>query len=139
MSRSRRDLLRYAATVALGLAVDLALARAALALGVPIALAAVLGVAGGAAFNYAMLAGWVFPGAGADGAIPRPLRYLGALAATMAVRALGVSVLSAVLPGPTPPLVILGAAVGISFALNFLLSKHWVFRRGETAISPSGD
>ena len=60
-----------------------------------------------------------------------PLRYLGALTVTMLVRAATVRALELVLPDTVPPLVILTAAVGVSFVASFLLAKYWVVRQAE--------
>ncbi|RLK07367.1 GtrA family protein [Ruegeria conchae] len=139
MSRKRHEFLRYGATVALGLIVDLAAARSVLAIGVPIELAAVIGVAFGAIFNFVVLDLWAFAGQKAIGSGSRRLRYLGALGVTMAVRAAAVWVLAALLPAQTAPMVILCLAVGVSFTANFLLSKHWVFQRDDQPQSTSGE
>ncbi len=139
MSRRRHDFLRYGATVALGLVVDLTAARSALAFGVPLELSAIIGVACGALFNFIVLDLWAFAGQKAKGAGSRQLRYLGALVITMAVRAAAVWSLAAILPAQTAPMIILCLAVGVSFTINFLLSKHWVFQRSDRPQSTSGE
>lgn len=139
MSHNRREFVRYGVTVALGLVVDLAAARGAVSLGAPLELAAALGVACGAAFNYVLLELWAFSGPKTVAATARPLHYLGALGVTMGVRAAAVWVLEAALPADTRAMLILGAAVVVSFAANFLLSKHWVFRRSDIPLATSGE
>ncbi len=126
-SQPRREFLRYSAAVGFGLIADLAAARTALALGVQIELAAVIGVAIGAAFSYVLLEFWAFPGSKTGTAVARPVRYLGVLCITMAVRAGTVWIVGSATPDQTPPMIILGAAVAVSFSVNFLLSKNWVF------------
>ena len=139
MSRNRHEFLRYGATVVLGLVVDLAAARSALAIGTPLELAAVIGVACGAVFNFIVLDLWAFAGQKSKGAGSRRLSYLGVIGITMAVRAVIVWILAALLPIQTAPMVILTLAVGVSFTVNFLLSKHWVFQRNDQPQSTSGE
>lgn len=139
MTQTRREVLRYGATVALGLVLDLAVALGAVAFGAPLKLSAVLGVACGAAFNYVLLEVWAFSGPKSGVAAARPLRYFGALGVTMAVRAGAVWAFQAALPPGTGAMPILGAAVAVSFAANFLILKYWVFRRSGPPIPTSGE
>ena len=139
MTQNRSELLRYGAVILLGLAVDLSAARALFALGLPLEASAAAGVACGAALNYLLLEYWAFRGPKAGHAAARPLRYLGALGATMAVRAGAVWALEAAAPPWVPPLAILGGGVGVSFFANFLLSKYWVFRRDDAPGPAAGD
>jgi dolichol-phosphate mannosyltransferase len=139
MTQTRRELLRYGATVTLGLVVDLAVARGAVAFGAPLEAAAALGVACGAAFNYALFELWAFRGPKRGVAIMRTARYLGALGVSMAVRAAAVWALDGVLPDATPPLLILGGGVAVSFTINFLLAKFWVFRSQDPTARKLGD
>lgn len=133
MSRPPREALRYGVIVTLGLAVDLATARALAGAGLPLEAAAAIGVGAGAVVNYLLLERYAFRGPKTGSAMTRPLRYLGALAITMLIRSGAVWALEAALPAGTAPLVILGGGVGVSFAANFALSKYWVFRRAEGA------
>ncbi|WP_052265373.1 GtrA family protein [Ruegeria sp. ANG-R] len=136
MSQPRREFLRYGITIALGLAVDLTAARTAVAFGLQLELAAIIGVAAGAVFNYILLELWAFAGPKNVTAVARPLRYLGALGITMAVRAGTVWILEEALRFQSRPLLILIAAAAVSFVVNFLLSKNWVFSRHD---KPSED
>ena len=138
MTPKQREILRYGVTVALGLIVDLGTATVAVRLGAPLELAAVTGVACGAVFNYVLFEVWTFRGPKIVSAAARPIRYLGALGVTMAVRASAVWVLESLLAASMPPLLILSGAVAVSFAANFVLSKWWVFRNSRTPVNPSG-
>lgn len=138
MSQGRGEPWRYGVTVVLGLVVDLASARGAVACGAPVEWAAVLGVACGAAFNYVLLERWVFQGARQDAATTRPLRYLTVVMATMALRAGAVWMLQAVLPAATPVLAVLAGGAAMSFVAQFLLSKYWVFRTTHGCLDDPG-
>ena len=131
MSSTRLEILRYGATMVLGLLVDIATAfLAATVFGISLTVASALGVAAGAVFNFIVLKLWAFGDARPGRAAP--LRYLAAVAATMAVRSGTVWMLDLALPVATPPLVILCSAIAVSFFVNFLLSKYWVFHHNMT-------
>ena len=139
MTARQPEFLRYGVTIVLGLAVDLGVASAMVAMGAQVELAAVIGVLCGAVFNYFILEHWAFQGEKAGSALARPLRFAGALLVTMAVRGATVWGLDAALPVGTPPIVILGGGVAVSFILNFILSRYWVFRRAEARSMTLGE
>lgn len=120
-------LVRFGIVAVGGLGVDLAtgwsLSRFG---GLPLTLAAFFGFCGGAAFNYLLHERWTF-GSGAVSA-RRGSLYALTLLATLACRLGAVAVLQrTVLPAPGDRLPILVLATGLSFAVNYLLSRFLVF------------
>ena len=128
MPQPRLEFLRYVITISFGLGADLTIARIAFAFGAHLEVAASIGFAVGALFNYVVLNIWAFAGPKIDLSSTRIPRYLVALVASMAVRASAVWILYLAAPESTPPMVILCTAVIASFVVNFTLSKYWVFR-----------
>lgn len=119
---------RFLAVALIGLAVDIAVAwSASYYLGLPLWLAAAVGFVIAAALNYALHQLWTFrlgmqrPTAG------RVLRYAIALCATLVTRIATVAALAGIF-GDTYALPVLIAGAGVSFTVNYLLSKHFVFR-----------
>jgi putative flippase GtrA len=128
---------RFLAVAVAGLILDLAVAwSAARYLGLPLWLAAALGFAVAAAMNYALHELWTFRTGARRLSAGRALRYGAALAATLAARVLTVAVLAA-LVGETWPLPVLIAGAGVSFVVNYLVSKHFVFRSETDAKEPA--
>lgn len=128
MRRSNHQFIRYSIVILLGFAVDIACAGGVLEFGVPIELAAVIGIVCGAFFNYVLLKFYVFKGAKNTEPLYQPLRYLAALAATIAIRVSAVWLLVTILPAGIPQMICLLGGVIISSMTNFFLSKYWVFR-----------
>ena len=130
------EVARFFVVAMAGLALDLALAWSAAALlGLPLWLAAVLGFTVAAGANYAAHELWTFRTGLRRLSAGRALRYGVALTATLGARVAAVAALAARAP-ETPALAILGAGAGVSFCVNYLVSKHLVFR---TAVDPKED
>lgn len=124
---------RFFAVAVAGLILDLAVAwSAAHFLGLPLWLAAAIGFLVAAGMNYVLHELWTFQGGAQRLSGARALRYALALAATLAARVLTVAGL-AVIVGEAWPLPVLIAGAGVSFVVNYLISKHFVFRSEETA------
>lgn len=122
------EALRFFAVAVAGLVLDLAVAwSAARFLGLPLWLAAALGFMVAAGLNYVLHELWTFRGGARRLSGGRALRYGLALAATLAARVLTVALLAA-LVGEAWPLPVLIAGAGVSFVVNYLISKHFVFR-----------
>ena len=119
---------RFLAVAVAGLIVDLAVAWSAVyILGWPLWLAAAAGFVVAAAMNYVLHELWTFRAGMQQLSTGRAVRYGIALFATLCARVATVAVLSAVFTSAYPMLVLL-AGVGVSFCVNYLLSKYFVFR-----------
>lgn len=118
---------RFLAVAVAGLAVDIAVAWwAARLLGQPLWLAAALGFAVAACANYAAHELWTFRKGARRLSSGRALRYSAVLAATLGTRVATVAALAA-LVGEAHALPVLLAGAGVSFFVNYALSKHFVF------------
>jgi putative flippase GtrA len=121
---------RFLAVAVAGLIVDLAVAwSAARFLNMPLWLATATGFAVAATLNYALHELWTFRAGARRLSAGRALRYGVALTATLSARVATVAVLAAIL-GNTFALPVLVAGAGVSFCVNYLISKHFVFRPG---------
>ncbi|MDO8900646.1 MAG: GtrA family protein [Phenylobacterium sp.] len=123
------QLLRFGAVAVAGLVVDLAVAMAlSTGAGWPLTLAAACGFAAGAALNYVLNLRWTFRVQGAAGAPRRIAAYALTLGATLLTRLLVVKALEPMAgEGLVGPLFVLLAATGVSFFVNFFLSRRFVF------------
>ena len=125
---SASEALRFFAVSVAGLVLDLAVAWSAARLfGLPLWLAAATGFAVAAAMNYALHELWTFRAGARQLSAGRALRYGAALAATLAARVAAVALLAA-LWGDNRALPVLVAGAGVSFCVNYLISKFFVFR-----------
>jgi putative flippase GtrA len=118
------SLVRFGLVAVAGLCVDLGTAwtlRTGFAMRLP--LAAFVGFCAGAAFNYLLHERWTFGTRAASAR--RGSLYLLALLATLATRVGTVSLLERT---ALPDLAVLIAATGVSFVVNYLLSRYLVFR-----------
>ncbi len=123
------EFLRFTAVAVAGLIVDISLAWVLSAvLGLDLVLAAAAGFFAGAALNYLLHEFWTFRHGEHQLSLRRILRYGGALGATLATRLAVVYGLSQVLNAAQNQLVILLLATVLSFVVNYLLSKLFVFR-----------
>lgn len=123
-----RQVVRFGLVSLAGLTVDMAAAWAVLrGLDAPLPLAALAGFLCGALFNYALHEGWTF--ATATPSLRRGALYGAVLGATLATRVGTVAALDR-LAGHAPALAmpILLVAVGVSFTVNYTLSRTVVFR-----------
>jgi putative flippase GtrA len=122
------DLIRFGVVSVLGLCVDLAVAWM-LARWLPLPAAAFGGFLAGAALNYGLHEAWTFASKDRRPSVRRGGLYLLTLGITLGVRVASVAALEAlVFPAPDQALMALVAATGLSFVVNYLLSKYVVFR-----------
>lgn len=133
-------LARFGAVAVVCLALDLSVAwLAAGRIGVPLPAAAALGFAAGAVLSYALHEFWTFRDGARTASRARMVRYGTVLAVVFLVRIGAVALLETLWPGPAAVLPILAASVGLSFSVNFLLSRRVVFvpaRTGDGAARP---
>jgi putative flippase GtrA len=122
------SLVRFGLVAVAGLVVDLGTGWClATYAGLPLTLAAFFGFCVGAAFNYLLHERWTF-GSGTVSA-RRGSLYALALLATLATRVGTVAILEAtVLTGPASRLPVLVLSTGVSFVVNYALSRFLVFR-----------
>lgn len=124
-----REFLRFATVAVSGLAVDISLAWGLSAVvGVNLVLAAAAGFVAGAAFNYLLHEFWTFQRTERRLSVARMVRYSAALGATLATRLAVVYALSQILNAKQSELAILLLATIVSFAINYLASKYFVFK-----------
>jgi putative flippase GtrA len=127
--RQSAEFLRFLLVAVVGLLVDISLAWGLSTLfGVNLVLAAATGFACGAAFNYLLHEFWTFRRTERRLSLARMLRYVGALGATLATRLAVVYTLSQFLTKAQSDIIILLLATILSFAVNHLVSKRFVFR-----------
>jgi len=121
------EAVRFLAVAVAGLALDLAVAWSAAGIfDLPLWLAAATGFAVAAAMNYALHELWTFRDGPRRLSTDRALRYAGALVTTLGARVVTVAVL-ALLLGDGYALQVLAAGAGVSFCVNYLITKHFVF------------
>jgi putative flippase GtrA len=131
------ELLRFFAVTVLGVVLDIAIAYALhSALGWPLWMAAATGFVIAAGVNYAVHQTWTFRGGPRRLSLGRAARYGGVALLTLLARLAAVALIEP-LAGPGLALLVLIAGAGVSFAVNFTLSKLFVFQerpvRAETA------
>lgn len=132
LSGQRAEFLRFTAVAVAGLAVDISLAWVlSSGFGLNLVLAAAVGFGAGASFNYLMHEFWTFRRAERQLSTRRMLRYCGALAATLATRLAAVYGLSQFPYAAQSELAILLLATVLSFFVNYLVSKFFVFRSDQ--------
>lgn len=121
--------LRFTVVLVVGLAVDISLAWwLSAVVGVNLVLAAAVGFVAGAAFNYLLHEFWTFRRVERRLSVARMVRYSAALGATLATRLAVVYVLLQILKAKQSELAILLLATILSFGVNYLASKHYVFK-----------
>jgi putative flippase GtrA len=126
----------FAVTVA-GVVIDIAIAFVLHdAFGTPLALAATIGFVIAASFNYVMHQTWSFRTGSRRLSFARALRYAAVAGTTLAAR-VGVVAALASLFGDSLALLILICGAGVSFFVNFGLSKLFVFAARPTPGSAS--
>lgn len=127
---------RFLAVAVIGLIIDLAVAwSAARFLGVPLWLAAGIGFVVAAALNYVLHELWTFRDGMQKLSAGRGARYAIALAVTLGVR-IAVVALLVVIFGSAYTLPVLVAGAGVSFCVNYVLSKFFVFRPNAKETAP---
>lgn len=121
------EAVRFFAVAFSGVALDLAVAFAlAHYLGVPLWAAAVCGFALAALANYAAHEYWTFRSHASRLSWLRAAQYIATSAATLVTRLAVILLLTRWLPADSS-LLILVLAAGVSFFVNFLLSKFLIF------------
>lgn len=124
-----REFLRFASVAVAGLAVDISLAWGLSAVaGFSLILGSATGFVAGATFNYLMHEFWTFPRSERKLSCTRMLRYVAVLVATLTTRLAAVYALSQILQAMQSELVILLLATILSFSVNYLASKYFVFK-----------
>lgn len=130
------ELLRFATVIVAGLVVDLATAFiVAEVVGLPLPVGAATGFFAGALFNYICHELWTFRVAGGALSTSCASLYLVSALVILGVRLLVTTVLSPLAVDRLSSLVVLIAAAGVSFVVNYLLSRFVVYRR---TVSPQG-
>lgn len=121
------EIARFFAVTVLGVVLDIAIAYGLhTLLGTPLALAATIGFVIAASFNYVMHQTWSFQEGSRRLSMARALRYAAVAGATLLAR-IGVVAALASAFGDGFALLILIAGAGVSFFVNFTLSKLFVF------------
>lgn len=124
---------RFIVVALVGLFLDLTVAWCtARVFGLPLWLAASMGFVVAAATNYLLHELWTFFQVAQKLSVARAARYSVALAATLFTRVATISTLT-ILVDEAPTLLVLLAGAGISFFVNYLVSKHLVFRPATTS------
>lgn len=125
--RRSPEVLRFGLVAVAGLAVDIAAAWGLAQLwNVPLIFPAVVGFFCGAVLNYVLHELWTFQGGAKKLSVTRALAYFFSLWITLAVR-LAVVVLLGLTIAAGNDLAILVIASAVSFFVNFVVSKFWVF------------
>lgn len=121
------ELVRFFTVTVLGVVIDIAIAYAlATQLGVPLWLAATIGFVTAASCNYVAHQLWSFRDGPRALSAVRAVKYAGAALATLAVRVAVVALLDRASGGDLALLILICGA-GVSFFVNFGLSKFIVF------------
>jgi putative flippase GtrA len=130
------QLFRFGVVTVLGFGIDVSLAWALAVAGTPLPFATLGGFLAAAAFNYVLHELWTFATDEPRAFAHRRLLYLAGLGLTLATRLLVVFGLSRLRPhGAIWDLLVLMIAIGCSFAVNYTLSKHIVFRTRPLAVA----
>jgi putative flippase GtrA len=124
------DLLRFGLVSMAGLGFDLSTAWSlAVFVGIPVPAATLFGFVIGAGVNYVFHEMWTFQSGARRLSTRRWLRYLTGLGITLVTRIVAVSLLQRFLfTRAGQEFATLLAGTGVSFVVNFLLSKYYVFR-----------
>lgn len=132
----RSEVIRFALVLILGLGLDIAIAAALLrfsSASLPVAAAA--GFCAGAATNYLLHEAWTFRYGRIRLSLTRALRYLLALGAGLVARVGTVAAITAVTQA-LPVMAVLLMGIGVSFVVNFTVSRFFVFRRSHLEQDP---
>ncbi len=130
------EALRFTAVAVLGVTLDIAIAYSlAQFFAVPLWAAAAIGFFAAAIANYTAHELWTFRSKTSKFSLKRASQYILASAATLTVR-LSVIVMLGQWLGADYNLLVLVVATGVSFTLNFILSKFFVFYRQHDQDAP---
>lgn len=133
------EVLRFGLVAVAGLVVDIIVAWGLAQLwNVPLVFPATVGFFCGAVLNYVLHELWTFQGGARKLSVARAVAYFLSLWATLAVR-LAVVALMGIAIAPGKDLTILITASVVSFFVNFVVSKFWVFRPRESQNSNRPD
>lgn len=122
--------LRYFCVVVGGLVIDLGLAWTLANLaGVPLVLAAATGFSVGAVVCYFLHEFWTFRAEDSRLSLKRAGLYIVTMATTLSARLSIVALLAPLGSGHVRSLAVLIAAVGVSFVVNYLVSRFVIYRR----------
>ncbi len=120
---------RFLIVSIIGLVFDIAVAWVASRyFGLPLWLAAIIGFCMAATLNYVLHELWTFRDGVQRLSVWRAMRFAFGVVGTLLVRVGAVALLARAL-SESHALAILTAAAAISFFINFLVSKHFVFRQ----------
>lgn len=126
------ELTRFLAVTVAGFLLDLGVAwSAATVLSLPLWFAATLGFVVAAGVNYVLHELWTFQDGAQRLSLERVVRYAAGLGLTLSARILAVLLFTAML-NENHALLILLAGAGVSFIVNYFVSRKFVFR-------PEGD
>lgn len=124
------ELAKFAIVVGLGLGIDTGLGWLLVTVGgFGIVLAGVCGFLAGALFNYSLHELWTFAGDKTSLSVARAGKMLAALAIVFLVRVVSLAVLAVIFPRGSLVIVPLFLASGLSFVVNFLITRFVVFDR----------
>ncbi|MEM7767629.1 MAG: GtrA family protein, partial [Pseudomonadota bacterium] len=125
---------RYTAATGFAAALDLAAAWTAhTALGLPLPAAAAIGVLTGGLIAYWLLEFWAFRRPASAFSVQRLGSLLGLVAMTLILRTGFVATFAWLIPQDWAALPILVAAFGLTFTVNFIVNRAFIFRRKDTA------
>ena len=128
------ELFRFFGVTVLGVVIDIAIAWALHTYaGVPLWLAACVGFVLAASSNYILHQTWSFQSGSRQLSLSRGAKYGGVALLTLLARVATVAALERTWEGGWPLLILIGGA-GVSFFVNFTLSKLFVFAEA----SPGG-
>ncbi|MEP0393481.1 MAG: GtrA family protein [Erythrobacter sp.] len=131
------EVLRFFVVTVLGVILDIGIAYALHEQGdVPLAWAAVIGFVCAATMNYVLHQLWSFQGGTGALSFARAAKYAAVAGVTLGVRVMVVALL-AIWTGGAYALLILICGAGVSFFVNFTLSKCFVFERNSAQGSAS--
>ena len=123
------EVLRFTTVAVAGVILDIAVAfLLARYVGLPLWLSAVAGFASAMLANYAAHELWTFRTSARRFSLQRAVQYAAASMVTLLTRLLAIAVLGR-LTGTGHILSILITAAGVSFIVNYLISKFLIFRR----------
>jgi putative flippase GtrA len=121
------EIIRFSIVVLIGFVVDLSIAWGVLRLlKIPIWLAALIGFLVAAIVNYKLHEIWTFRSAARRLSRTRPLRYIIGLIITLTSRCGSVLALS-INNEKAHPMTVLVISSGISFCIQYLVSRYFVF------------
>jgi putative flippase GtrA len=128
--RITSEMARFGLVTGLSLGLDLAVAWSLSALfGASLVLCVAAGFLAGASFNYVVHERWTFVAASGRLSLRRWAMYVGAMSFVLGLRLLTILTLELLVPGRVDgTMQALLIASGVSFTVNFLVSKLLIFR-----------